>query len=100
MKYSIKLKSVNKISDIYLDFLSHLFKKLNLKYSIIKLPNFQKKFSLLKSPHVHKKAWEQFKFVVHKMLIVIKVPVKNNFLKFLFLNKPKTVKMQLKAISI
>ena len=45
--------------------------------SIIKLPIKIQKFTLLRSPHVNKKAREQFEIRTHKRLIVLKFNDKN-----------------------
>jgi small subunit ribosomal protein S10 len=73
MKCSIKLKSFNnmvleKISDICLK----EAKNLNIsKVSVIRLPKKVRKFSLIKSPHVHKKSREQFEIINYTRLLKI-----------------------------
>ena len=71
MKCKIKLKSFN---HIILENISKMClyeaKKLNLtKASIVRLPNKLKKFSLIKSPHVHKKSREQFEIINYSRLL-------------------------------
>jgi small subunit ribosomal protein S10 len=72
-KCSIRLKSFNYIiiENIANKFLDEA-NKLNLdKASIIRLPKNIKKFSLIKSPHVHKKSREQFETITYSRLLHI-----------------------------
>ncbi|XBT18326.1 MAG: 30S ribosomal protein S10 [Candidatus Shikimatogenerans sp. Tduv] len=70
----IKLKSYNPV------ILKHFINKiidLTNKYTLkiigpIYLPTKKKIFTVLRSPHVHKKSREQFIFSIHKRLIYIK----------------------------
>jgi len=73
MKCYIKLKSFN---HIILENISKIClseaKKANIeKVSIIRLPKKLKKFSLIKSPHVHKKSREQFEVSNHNRLLCL-----------------------------
>ena len=71
MKCYIKLRSFNymileTISEICLN----KAKKIDIKKaSMIRLPKKVKKFSLIKSPHVHKKSREQFEIFNHTRLL-------------------------------
>ena len=71
MKCSIKLKSFNyKILEMITKFCLDEGKTLNLdKMSVIRLPKKIKKFSVIRSPHVHKKSREQFQIKVHLRII-------------------------------
>lgn len=92
----IKIKSLKqKNLKIYTSYLKNLLLKLHLKflnisYNFYTLPTFQRSISLLKSPHVYKKAQEQFQF--KKYSLIIKIKANNSFLaKFLYYlisNKP------------
>lgn len=77
-----------KYIQLYLCFVTKILKKLKISYKIVNLPKNKKKLSLLKSPHVYKKAFEQFQFSSYKTNLLIKT---SNFdlLKFIVLNKPK-----------
>jgi small subunit ribosomal protein S10 len=76
MKCYINLKSFNYIileivSKICLD----EAKKANFKKaSIIRLPKRLKKFSLIKSPHVHKKSREQFEILNYNRILCLEGP--------------------------
>lgn len=86
-------KNSNSISN-FLKFLYKLKtnKTLNLNFTIIQSSPFKKskKFSVLKSPHVNKKAQEQFEYNVFKKQLKIYV---SQFNKFLIIWK--TVKLTL-----
>ena len=93
----IQLQSVyNKPLILYLRFLKFFLNKLFLKVSIFNLPKTRKRITLLKSPHVNKTAKEQFEIFYYKALITIKEPVCLQKLKYLFLNKPKGIKLKIK----
>ncbi len=80
---------------LYKLFLTKILKKLNLSYSLIKKIVHNKKITLLKSPHVHKKAREQFQLSKHSFIINTFVPRNLNVMYFLKLNKPNTIKTQI-----
>ena len=74
MKNTLQLKiySIDKtLLAIYLKFLKQVLNKLNITYSHINLPMKSKKITLLKSPHIHKKAREQFEMKTFKTLFNI-----------------------------
>lgn len=92
----LKVFSYNKISlRLYEIFLKKLLIKLNIPFSIFNFPKKKKKITLLSSPHVFKKAREQFQQVSHSFLISFCK------IKFLFLfnivtiNLPKTIKFKI-----
>ena len=64
------------------------------------LPIKKKRISVLKSPHVDKKALEQFELKIHKSLFncTISPLYISNFTKYLILNKPKNIKLMLRLI--
>jgi small subunit ribosomal protein S10 len=93
----IKLKSVYKESlMLYAQFLNFFLKKLFFNVSIFTLPKTRKRVTLLKSPHVNKTAKEQFEIFYYQILITIKEPVDLKKIKFLFLNKPKSIQLKIK----
>jgi small subunit ribosomal protein S10 len=56
----------------FIEALNSLAKSKNLQFSSISLPIERKKFTVLKSPHVNKKAKEQYEIRFYNGLIVIK----------------------------
>jgi small subunit ribosomal protein S10 len=93
----IIIKSINLESLlIYKEFLKKLLQKTNNKFSSINLPIKKKKITLLKSPHVNKKSKEQFQIKTYKFIIIIKENISLQKIKFLLINKPKTIKISIK----
>ena len=73
IKAIIKIKGFNNfILEKIIDFISTEAKKLNIISKTLHLPTKKKKFTLLKSPHVHKKAREQFELITFQKNIIIK----------------------------
>jgi small subunit ribosomal protein S10 len=96
----LELKTVNKkILTIYINFLTKFFKNYNINFSKISLPTKRSKFTLLKSPHVYKKAREQFEFINYKQVFYIYNSENKNLLKFLLYNKPAEIKSLIKIIN-
>lgn len=94
----LKIKSLNLNSyKIYNYFLINLFQLLNIEYSIIQLPIRKKKFTLLKSPHVHKKAREQFEIVFYNTCFNLK-QFDISLINLILLNKPSTIQIKIKNI--
>jgi len=112
----ISFKSTDKTTQqIYKHFLKTLltkFKSFLLKtdtkllINFINLPNKLNKISLLKSPHVNKKAFEQFQLKTYKSIVILKTNKDNKhifnsllgqkILKSIFINKPKNIKLLFK----
>jgi ribosomal protein S10 len=89
---SLKATSLNfSTLFLYSIFLRKILKKFNIEYSFIFLPKIKNKITVLKSPHVNKKAREQFQFVKHSFLLSIRFTNLNAFYLFLIKNKPKIV---------
>ena len=84
--------------NIYIKFLEELLKMSKICYSKISLPTRIKRITILKSPHVFKKAREQFELKIHKKNIIIKKIENLNFLKNLLINKPKFINITIKYI--
>lgn len=86
IKSTIKFKSFNKykLNNIILELKKYAKIKL-LDQKIISLPNKKKKFTILKSPHVHKKARDQFELENFTKILKIEGNTKNikEFLKIL-----------------
>ena len=84
--------------NLYKIFISKILKAFNIPYNVANLPIKTKKLTLLKAPHVYKAAREQFIIKNYKTLIILKSTIDLNRLKLLILNKPKTVKINVKKI--
>ena len=85
--FTIQLKSIDKKSlSFYTHFLKKVFYKTSVVYSHTSLPIRKKRITLLKSPHVNKKAREQFETRVFKAIINIKlfVPLKKESIFIIF----------------
>jgi len=93
---SLKATSLNfSTLFLYSIFLRRILKKINVDYSFIFLPKIKNKITVLKSPHVNKKAREQFEFIKHSFLLRIHFTDINTFHLFLIKNKPKIVDLTL-----
>lgn len=90
------IKSVDKMSiQLYSDYLKRNLTKANIDYTFTGLPTTFKRISLLKSPHVHKKAFEQFELRKYKNLFTLKLGKDQNYFYSFIINKPKTVNVKL-----
>ena len=93
------IKSIDKESLlIFKKFVINQISRTNINYKSFQLPTKKKRVTLLKSPHVNKSAREQFEIKYYKCFFQFSFNLDSSFLKFLFLNKPKTVTLQLKTI--
>ena len=92
------IKSTNKGINIYSTFLISIFKKLKIQYKYIQTPILKKRITILKSPHVNKKAREQFELNIFKKILIIQSKIELKVLKFIILNKPKFIKLKLRKI--
>lgn len=96
MKYTIILTSTSQKSlDIYIRYFEIMFKKLNIQNSTFSLPTTKKKITLLKSPHVYKKAKEHFEMRTYRKKVIFDSFNNLSMLKVLLSNKPKSVKLKL-----
>jgi small subunit ribosomal protein S10 len=95
---SLIIKSINKDSLlIFKKFIINQISRTNINYKSFQLPTRKKRVTLLKSPHVNKSAREQFEIKYYKCFFQFSFNLDSSFIKFLFLNKPKTVRIQLKT---
>lgn len=95
--FQLKIKSANKKSlKLYISFLRLIFLKLNIFFTIIILPKKIKKVILLKSPHVYKKAWEQFQIIRYTSCFFFNSQIPPKLLKFFLVNKPKNIRISIK----
>ena len=99
MKIQLKIKSLDQQSlKLYLIKIHKILKILGIKYNTFNLPSKRQRITLLKSPHVNKKAREQFEIKKYSVMIQILSQEKFKILKLLSLNKPKTVTISIKNI--
>ncbi len=106
-KIEIKIITSNlKLIKLKLFFLIKFFKLYKLKYTIKSLKTFKKRISLLRSPHIHKKTWQNYiiKYfynnliifinnnIIIKLFILLKVLVANCIIK-LKIKKPPLKKI-------
>lgn len=73
----------------YKNYISFILKKFNIGFKIILLPLKKKKKTLLKSPHVTKKAKENFELNFYRFLVIINF--NNRLVKVLRSNVPNTI---------
>ena len=75
MKIQLKIKSLDQQSlKLYLIKIHKILKILGIKYNTFNLPSKRKRITLLKSPHVNKKARDQFEIRTHQRLMDILDP--------------------------
>jgi ribosomal protein S10 len=97
MRKIVIKSSCNYTLKAYCFYLGSTFKNLNLNYSFFFLPKEEKKITLLKSPHVYKKAKEQFKLSLFKVIISIEEDKNLNKLVPFLINKPKAISIKIKS---
>ena len=96
-KYILNLSSsCNKSIQLYSFFISEIVKNFNISYSMFHFPIKRKKFTLLKSPHVFKKAKENFETKTFKASFSFHNSLNTNLLKLILLNKPKNIFVSIK----
>lgn len=94
--YTIKLNLTSTNLKLLQSYIIHLQKNFQIS-NIINLPNNLKKYTVLKSPHVNKKAREQFQIKQYNRLININLISKLQFNKFRYLiltNLPASLKIK------
>jgi len=96
--FQLFLNSIDKRSIlIYQQFLIKMFKCNNTKFKNFFLSKKKKKrITLLKSPHVYKKAREQFQLERYKCIFFLNDFTNTKYIKQLLLNRPKTIKIKIK----
>ncbi len=97
----IRIKSsCNYTLKAYALYLESILKSLSLKYSIFYLPKEEQKLTILKSPHVYKKAKQQFKIETYKLIISVgQLENDQNLNKLVpfLINKPKAIFIKIKS---
>lgn len=99
MKNIIIKSSCNYTLTTYRYFLENIFKKMQIKFSIVSLPISERKITLLKSPHVNKKSKEQFQIKTYKFLVILEELSYNLLFRgfqYFILNKPKNLSIKIK----
>ena len=97
LKTKFVLKSYSKETlSLYIDYLNIISSKLNLTFSTFNLPKERKVITLLKSPHVNKKAKEQFEIKYFKTLIFFDKGINIKIIKNILANRPKSVHLKIK----
>jgi len=97
--YILQIKSINfNFLFMYSFFLKKTFKKLAIKSSSTIIKSI-KLYTLLKSPHVFKKARKQFQITTFIKTMTIYSEIKTFHLKFLLFNKPHIVKLTIKKFN-
>jgi ribosomal protein S10 len=98
----ISLKSPCKDSIIFFfNFINKLFNKKKIPYNFLFLPVKKKKITLLKSPHINKKAREQVEYKAYNCLLIFNNLITfklREFLLIILLNKPKTIKITIQYL--
>jgi ribosomal protein S10 len=93
---TIHLKSKSKETlDLYKDFIKKLLNNLNINHSIFFLPISKKRITLLKSPHVNKKAKEHFFLKEYKAILTLNISLSKQILNHILLNKPQIISFKL-----
>ena len=92
----LRIKSLDRNSFLlYKAFIMSHLTNLNIPFKTINIPRRRTRITLLKSPHVNKKSREQFQLAHYKVSFHIVTKIKASILKYIVLNKPKTVKVAL-----
>ena len=100
LKLYFTLKSFNNTNiNLFLNFLIKKFNNyLGYKFNIIRLPKTIKKYTVLRSPHINKKAREQFEMRIYTTQIVLEI--NKNKVNFLPIIVNKIIKTVPPAITI
>lgn len=92
----LNLKSnFKKTLELYTYYLEKNLKSTNIDFKIIRLPKRIKRITILKSPHVNKKARDQYEIRTYSLIIVLSQKNSNNkftnLIKLLLNNKPALI---------
>ncbi len=87
--------SSQKSLNVYIKYLKLVFKSLNIKPAYFFLPTKIKKITLLKSPHVNKKAKEHFEIRNYRRIVCFNTSSEIENLISLISNKPKTINLKM-----
>jgi small subunit ribosomal protein S10 len=96
--FEIVLTSTSKNSlFLYKTFIFKILDQIGIIYTNVDFPVFHKKITLLKSPHVNKKAKEQFQLSDYKSVIFLESKKIFFYANIILINKPKSVKLEFKS---
>lgn len=92
----LNLKSnFKKTLELYTYYLEKILKSTNIEFKIIRLPKRIKRITLLKSPHVNKKARNQYEIRTYSLTLVLSQNNSKsnltNLIKILLNNKPALI---------
>ncbi len=92
----LNLKSnFKKTLELYTYYLEKILKSTNIEFKIIRLPKRIKRITLLKSPHVNKKARDQYEIRTYSLTLVLSQNNSKsnltNLIKILLNNKPALI---------
>jgi small subunit ribosomal protein S10 len=98
----LHLKSnFKKTLELYTYYLDKQLKSTNIDFKLVRLPKRIKRLTILKSPHVNKKARDQYEIRTYNLTFVITKNFQDlsGLLKFLLSNKPALInaKISLKS---
>ena len=99
LKLYFTLKSFNNTNiNLFLNFLIKKFNNyLGYKFNIIRLPKTIKKYTVLRSPHINKKAREQFQLCSYKRLLDIYSTTSKTVDALMKLELPSGVEVEIKV---
>ncbi len=84
-----------KTLELYTYYLEKILKSTNIDFKIIRLPKRIKRITILKSPHVNKKARDQYEIRTYSLTLILSQnnskPKLTNLIKILLNNKPALI---------
>ncbi len=90
----LHLKSnFKKTLELYTFYLEKNLKSTNIDYKLVRLPMKKDRLTILKSPHVNKKARDQYELRTYNLTVVLTKNFQDiaGILKFLLSNKPSLI---------
>ncbi len=90
----LHLKSnFQKTLELYTYYLEKNLKSINVDFKLVRLPIKKKRLTILKSPHVNKKARDQYELRTYSLTVVITKNFQDisRVIKFLLSNKPTLI---------
>jgi ribosomal protein S10 len=98
MQFKLKLKSTSPlILKIYSNFIQKLLIRSRNSSTNVSLPTKCTRITLLKSPHVYKKAREQFELKIYQKFFFVSF-ANAELIRFFLVNKPKSLRLEIKKI--
>lgn len=81
------------ILNLYKTFLKKIFSTLNLKFTLVNSPTIRKIKTFLKSPHVNKRAKENFELNIYKFKLHTSLNL--SYIKLFRYNVPKNIHLKI-----